>query len=188
MSTLPNHKMDLNLPSQIPIDAGYEESRENLLDDESALSIASTAHSTTTEYGRTYLDYHSKRHVFPSSHMDKESELNELIFNDMVLTILDNKYFVAPVHGEELRNVLDLATGLGLWPENVADTYPDCEVVAMDSFLNTTTIPNLTFQRSEIEEEWIFDKPVSFDLVHMRNLFGCLPKREFPGVYKQAFQ
>ena len=177
---------DLNLPIQIPVDEDYAGTRELDIDDaDSALSIASSRWNFTSEHGRWYHDYRG-RYVFP---VDGGSQRNEEIFHSLMLCILDHKHFVAPVNGDSLKNVLDVATGLGLWAENVADAYPDCHVTGLDTAPINTVLPNLQFQNTDITHEWVFDDlKIKFDLVHLRNLFATLSDGEWPALYRQCFE
>ena len=68
------------------------------------------------ENGRLYHRYRDVEHPFPYDHQARE---NEEVFHTLMLFILDNNHFVAPVDATNLKNVLDLGTGLGLWVEDV---------------------------------------------------------------------
>ncbi|RMD43009.1 hypothetical protein DV735_g2156, partial [Chaetothyriales sp. CBS 134920] len=179
---------DSNLPSSIPVDQDYvEQADEPAVDDSvSGLSIASTRWNYFLEHGRWYQDYHSTGYAFPQ---DDGSLRNEGWTQLLMLYLFDNKHFVAPVDASKLRNVLDVGTGHGLWPENVADAYSDCHIIALDTLPKTTVHPNITFQIMDISQEWIFDnEDLRFDLIHLRTLFGTLSSSIWPGLYEQSFR
>jgi hypothetical protein len=177
---------DLNLPNEIPVDEDYSRSVDPDYDAGSAYSIASTKYNFTWENGRLYHDYKAG-HVFP---YDERSQENEEVLHELMLYLLDDKYFAAPVDGEQLRNVLDIGSGLGLWTEGVADRYPDCEVVGVDSAPNSDSlIPNCRFELADVTEEWLFVKPeTKFDLIHIRSLFASVRQGEWLALYKQCLE
>lgn len=177
---------DLNLPPDIPVDEDYALSREPDYDDGSAYSIASTKYNFTWENGRLYHDYKSG-HPFP---YDERSQENEQVLHEMMLYILDDKYFAAPVDPNQLRNVLDVGSGLGLWAEGVADRYPDCNVVGVDSApCSDSLVPNCQFELADVTEEWLFGSPgVKYDLVHIRSLFASLRADDWLPLYKQCLE
>ena len=190
MPTLPSQpsKMEeLNLPTHIPVDEDYAGTRELDIDDaDSVLSIASSKYNSTWEHGRLYQDYKTG-YVIP---MDDGSQKNEEVFDAMMLCILDDRHFFAPVDGNSLRNVLDVATGLGRWAENVADAYPDCNVVGLDLAAINTVIPNCKFEVLDIiQVPWELNYlNTKFDFVHLRNLFATLSDEEWPKIYQQCFE
>jgi hypothetical protein len=178
---------DLNLPNQIPIDDGYYETRDDTFDDaDSNLSIASSRWNRHYENGRFYRDYR-RGSLFPD---DEESGKNESYFNALLLCILENKWFFAPVNGDSLDNILQLGHGEALWAEGVADKYPNCTVHGIDPRgTDSSLYDNVKLQTSDLSDEWIFDQPnTMFDYVHMRNIFATLSNEEWLGLYQQCFK
>jgi hypothetical protein len=177
---------DLNLPSEIPVDEAYGQSADLDYDDESAYSIASTKYNFTWENGRLYHDYKSG-HPFP---YDERSQENEQVLHEMMLYILDDKYFAAPLDPNQLKNILDVGSGLGLWAEGVADRYPEINVLGVDSApCSDSLIPNCEFELADVTEEWLFTKPgVKFDLIHIRSLFASLKPDDWLPMYKQCLE
>lgn len=177
---------DLNLPDEIPVDENYELSAEPEFDESSAYSIASTKYNFTWENGRLYHDYKSG-HPFP---YDQRAQDNEQVFHGMMLCLLDDKYWLAPIPGERVKHALDLCSGMGLWAEGVADRYPDANVVAVDSApAPETTIPNCRFELADVNEEWLFTRPdEQFDLVYLRLLFGSFKQEDWVPLYSQCMR
>ena len=178
----------LNLPSVIPVDEDYgryfsdDEGGEE--DGTSAFSVASSMYNFKLENGRRYHDY-KDGHPFPH---DKVSEENEICMHEMINCLLDNKYYLSPIHESNLDCVADVGTGLGLWAEGMAEKYPDTEVVGIDiAPHDRPTHPNCSHIVSDATEEWVLDRPsMKFDLVHIRNLFVGV--RDWPALYKQCFE
>ncbi|RMZ81897.1 hypothetical protein DV738_g1952, partial [Chaetothyriales sp. CBS 135597] len=183
---------DGNRRSRLPVDQEDTDPDPGQLEDAaiddsvSSLSIASTRWNYFLEHGRWYQDYHNIGYAFPQ---DDGSLRNEGWTQLLMLYLFDDKHFLAPVDASKLRNVLDVGTGHGLWPENVADAHPDCHITALDTLPKTTVHPNITFQNMDISQEWIFDnEDLRFDLIHLRALFGTLSSTTWPGVYEQSLR
>lgn len=180
---------NLNLPSQIPVDLEYSlYGAIDPEDDTSAFSIASSQYNFQMENGRLYHRYRSVDHPFP---YDDQARENEKVFHALMMHLLDDKYFVAPVDPNKLRNVLDVGTGLGLWVEDVADQYPDCHVLGVDTAPHEpSVVPNAEFMNFDItQDDWTFNSPNSkFDLIHIRSLFAVLGPENWIDLYRECFE
>jgi hypothetical protein len=192
LSQQPEKMEQLQLPEEIPVDEDYarlaqagEEEEEEEADLSSAFSMASSKYNFHWENGRLYQDYRSG-HPFP--HDDKAQE-NEMVLHAMLMFIMEDKLIAAPVDEESLRHVLDVGTGMGLWAEDVADKYLECQVVAVDMVPREDSVrPNCEFLCFDVTQDWIFNKPVKFDLIHMRCLFASIPPDHWPQLYKQCLE
>jgi SAM-dependent methyltransferase len=192
LSQQPEKMEQLQLPEEIPVDEGYArlagaEDEEEEADLNSALSLASTKYNFHMENGRLYQDYRSG-HPFPHDEMAKT---NEKLLHAMLMYILEDKLIAAPVDGKSLRYVLDVGTGMGMWAEGVADKYEKsgCQVVAVDMVpLADSVLPNLEVLCFDVTQDWIFNRPVKFDLIHMRCLFASIPPDHWPQLYKQCLE
>lgn len=189
LSQQPEKMEQLQLPDEIPVDeayarlAGAEEQED--ADLSSAFSMASSKYNFHWENGRLYQDYRSS-HPFPYDDIAQE---NERVLHAMIECILEDKLIAAPVDADGLRNVLDVGTGMGLWAEDVADRFPDCEVVAVDMVPHEDSVrPNCEFLCFDVVQDWIFNRPVNFDLIHIRCLFASLPPDHWPQLYKQCLE
>lgn len=67
-------------------------------------------------------------------------------------------------------HVLDVGTGTGIWANDFAERYPECEVIGTDlSLIQPHRAPNVHFVLEDSEaQDWIF--PWLFDYVHLRNM------------------
>lgn len=104
-----------------------------------------------------------------------ENELNRLDMQHKMWSItLDEKLHLAPI-GPNPQNVLDIATGTGIWAIDFAEAYPSARVIGTDlSLVQPHYIPaNLQFELADAEdaESWIF--PQKFDYIHGRALASC---------------
>lgn len=69
----------------------------------------------------------------------------------------------------EPTNALDIGTGTGIWARDFARKHPRTNVIGTDLSLiqaENDMPPNLTFEREDSEEMWVFDYP--FDYIHWR--------------------
>ena len=83
--------------------------------------------SSIEEHGRTYHSYKQGAYFLPN---DAEEQERLDIQHKSALTLLDGKLALAPL--EQPRNVLDLATGRGIWALEFAKRYPQANVIGSD--------------------------------------------------------
>jgi trans-aconitate methyltransferase len=87
---------------------------------------------------------------------------------------MDDKLYAAPVTNPQ--NVLDIATGTGIWAVEFAQEHGSARVVGTDlsPIPPAFTPPNCQFFVEDCEEEWSFRQ--KFDLIHGRALLSCFAK------------
>ncbi|KAL2680646.1 hypothetical protein Neosp_008249 [[Neocosmospora] mangrovei] len=75
---------------------------------------------------------------------------------------------VARLVKSEIKRVLDLGTGTGIWAMDFGDEHPEAHVVDIDlSPIQPTFVPpNVEFFIDDIDEEWNHSAP--FDCIHSR--------------------
>jgi hypothetical protein len=178
------------LPDNIPVDDDYARFAETLDDDDgdtSAFSIASTRYNFRWENGRLYQDY---RNPGPFPYLDDLSQENEQVLHSMVLYILEDNLIAAPVRPENLGNILDVGTGMGLWAEDIADRYENCQVLGVDTQPHETSVrPNCRFECFDVSNDWILDSPnLKFDFIHIRSLFASLRLTDWPVLYGECMK
>lgn len=119
------------------------------------------------ENGRTYHRYKDGIYHLPNDEL--ENERLDLQHHLFLLTFGD-KLGLAPPNNPErnVRRVLDLGTGTGIWAMDYADEHPQAEVIGVDlSPIQPDFVPpNIRFIIDDIEEDWDYSEP--FDYIHSR--------------------
>ncbi|KAK0642233.1 S-adenosyl-L-methionine-dependent methyltransferase [Cercophora newfieldiana] len=139
----------------------------------STASLTSSILDYRTIQGRTY---HSERGNAQYWAANDAAQLDSMDIAHHSFTLaLDGKLFSAPLKDDELKNVLDVGTGTGLWAIDFADTHPQASVVGTDvSPIQPTWIPpNLRFEIEDCTQEWTFQADL-FDYTHIRFLVGSV--------------
>ncbi|KAI2639086.1 S-adenosyl-L-methionine-dependent methyltransferase [Hypomontagnella submonticulosa] len=146
----------------------------------STASLSASIMEYRTIHGRRY---HSARGGTDYWGPNDEIQANSMDLTHHTLTLLfDDKIFLAPI-GDDPKKVLDVGCGT-----DFADVYPHSEVIGTDiSPTQPCWIPvNLRFEMDDCNAvPWTF-APSSFDLVHMRYLFGAI--RDWDAVYGEALR
>ena len=95
---------------------------------------------------------------------------------------LGKKLSAAPLD-PQIKSVLDLGCGTGIWAIDVANQFPSVKVVAMD--LTPPNVPapsNVTFVQADIEPPWQLGL---FDYIHCRMLMSAVG--DWPGFLQKCW-
>ncbi|KAK4986225.1 hypothetical protein LTR66_002719 [Elasticomyces elasticus] len=86
---------------------------------------------------------------------------------------------------DRIRNVLDVGTGTGIWATELADAYPDVQIIGTDlSPIQPVFVPpNCHFIIDNAEQDWVFD--TKFDYIHARML--TLGMHDWPRFFRQCW-
>ena len=118
-------------------------------------------------------------------------EINRLDFQHYMLRFAFQGNFAAPITKPE--SILDVGTGTGRWAIELAQTFPDANVIGVDvkspavdergdTLAAADTRPqNYTFVTGNLLEGLPFADR-SFDYVHQRLLFTAIPHDRWPSV------
>ncbi|KAI0403120.1 S-adenosyl-L-methionine-dependent methyltransferase [Xylaria palmicola] len=85
------------------------------------------------------------------------------------------------------KSIVDLGTGTGLWPLEMAVRYPQANILGIDiSRIQKTNAvpPNVRFVIDNIENPWPIPAG-SVDFLHARSLAGGIT--DWPGLFRQAY-
>ncbi|KAI5458956.1 S-adenosyl-L-methionine-dependent methyltransferase [Mariannaea sp. PMI_226] len=150
----------------------------------SRASLTSSILRYRTIKGRTY---HSERGnaFYWGSNDERQSEAMDIIHHMWTLA-LDGRLYLAPI-SSDVKRVIDVGCGTGVWAIDFADEFPGCEVIGTDiSPIQPSWIPaNLKFEIDDCTQEWTYE-PGSFDYVHIRYLVGTIP--DWTALFKQAYK
>ncbi|KAL8903045.1 MAG: hypothetical protein Q9171_007530 [Xanthocarpia ochracea] len=153
--------------------SGYADSA---YDDTASLneSITDTLESAYSRYrwenGRRYHSYRDGAYWGPNdeTHNDQQD-----IAHHAWRLALNNQLYLAPVQRPE--RILDVGTGTGIWAIEMAERFPEAQVVGTDlSPIQPIWVPpNCMFEVDDVTMEWTFRKD-SFDFIHSREMFGSI--------------
>ncbi|KAK8077715.1 hypothetical protein PG996_003885, partial [Apiospora saccharicola] len=121
------------------------------------------------ENGRTYSGYRQGQYMLPND----PAEQDRLDLQHFGLKTLHGGHglFLTPL--QDPRQVLDIATGTGIWPNEFAELFPNAKVVGtgLSQIQPENSHPNVTFVREDSEEEWCHEVPLNF--IHARAVMSC---------------
>ncbi|KAE9373877.1 S-adenosyl-L-methionine-dependent methyltransferase [Stipitochalara longipes BDJ] len=146
----------------------------------STVSLRESVFDFEEENGRTYHAFNAGKYVGPNDEIEQERlDLQHHLF---VMT-MDNKLHLAPLKNP--KNVLDIATGTGIWAIEFAQQYPSAAVLGTDlSPIQPLFVPpHCRFEIDDAEEDWVYTR--SFDYIHGRALISCF--RDPPSVIAKIF-
>ncbi|KAG8672936.1 hypothetical protein FPOAC1_006236 [Fusarium poae] len=133
----------------------------------STQSISSSILQYRQENGRTYHGYKDGKYNVPNDEQENERlDLQHALF---LRTFDHNLGFVPPNDPDaDVKHVLDVGTGTGIWALDYADEHPAAQVIGVDlSPIQPSFVPpNLRFIIDDIEEEWQYSN--LFDYIHSR--------------------
>ncbi|KAF9877854.1 methyltransferase domain-containing protein [Colletotrichum karsti] len=155
---------------------------EEVTDDAGSVAHESIASSTTSvtesvlqyreENGRTY---HNRNAGYALPNDDRENERLDLQHN-MFIRTFDERLGTAPPNdeGAQVRRVLDVGTGSGIWAMDFGDEHPEAEVLGVDlSPVQPVFVPpNVQFEIDNVNEPWTYSE--SFDYIHSRLMNGSV--------------
>lgn len=182
------------------IEEQYSSYADSAYDDTSSIneSITDTLDSAYSHYrwenGRRYHIYRDGAYWGPNdeTHNDQQD-----IAHHAWRLALSHQLYLAPIQNP--NRILDVGTGTGIWAIEMAETFPNAEVVGTDlSPIQPTWVPpNCIFEVDDVTLEWTFRKD-SFDFIHSREMFGSIADWEEyfrqcylhlkPGGYVEALE
>ena len=78
------------------------------------------------------MKYEAYLHRYDPTDETRKSELDRLdLTHQMLRVTMRNTLHFAPVDGKFAR-ILDVGTGTGIWAIEMADDYPDAEIIGID--------------------------------------------------------
>ncbi|TEA00896.1 Secondary metabolism regulator LAE1 [Colletotrichum sidae] len=164
------HGNDEVLAAEHPVDDSASELNSIA---SSSTSVSSSVLDYRIENGRTYHRYKDGKYNYPND--ERESDRLDLQHNLFLLTF-DNRLGTAPPNDKnsQVKRVLDVGTGTGVWAIDFGEEHPDAEVLGIDLSAQQPDFapPNVKFEIDDIEEPWTFSQP--FDYIHSRMMTSSL--------------
>ncbi|KAF2136490.1 uncharacterized protein K452DRAFT_292338 [Aplosporella prunicola CBS 121167] len=155
--------------------------------DEQLSSFSTSLTSSITNYpvrnGRRYHAYKDGSYILPND--DEEQDRLDLAHH-MMLKLIGDRLFLAPLPDDFAGKILDVGTGTGIWAIEMGDRFPSAEILGNDlSPVQPTWVPtNVKFEVDDVENEWTF--PTPFDYVFSRYLASAIG--DWPNLVKQAYK
>ncbi|KAJ5612998.1 hypothetical protein N7510_006192, partial [Penicillium lagena] len=135
------------------------------------------------ENGRRYHKYHEGAYLYPND----EQELDRLDMQHHMFKMVQNgNLFHVPL--DNPKHILDIGTGSGIWPIEMAALFPKAEITGTDlSPVQPTEVPeNVHFLIDDAtEEEWLWDQN-HFDFIHTSHMTGAMPS--FKKLLRQSYK
>ncbi|KAL2267536.1 hypothetical protein VTJ83DRAFT_4813 [Remersonia thermophila] len=106
------------------------------------------------------------------------------IFNMM----FDNRLLFPPI--SQPRRILDCGYGCGSWAIDVAEQYPECEVIGIDIYpypMPEVLPPNVDFQLDDLNRPSTFESNY-FDLVHSRMMAGGIHANRWMNYLRDIYR
>nr|POF12820.1 secondary metabolism regulator lae1 [Quercus suber] len=160
-------------------DSTFGGDRDSLASSSTSLMSAITRYQF--EHGRRYHAYQAGSYHFPND----EQELNRMdLEHHNQLLQLNGKLHLCPLQDPE--EILDLGTGTGIWAMDMADKYPNAQVIGTDLSPEQPhwTPPNCRFEVDDFNLDWTFGES-RFDFIHHRYLMGSIADQA--KFYKEAY-
>lgn len=137
-------------------------------------SLTASVTDYPTHWGRRYHRYKEGAYLFPND----EDENHRLDNQHDIMKCLHGNLYFAPLDPDIVHTVLDLGTGTGIWPIDLADAnlLPNATITGVDlSPVQPLDVPsNVHFEIQDCsEDDWVRDLG-SVDFCHVRFMAGSL--------------
>ncbi|EAW14444.1 class I SAM-dependent methyltransferase [Aspergillus clavatus NRRL 1] len=144
---------------------------QSLID--SNFTLASTARDYCYENGRRYHAYRLGHYPMPN---DEEEQDRLAFMHHLFKLLLGGDLYRAPILANDTspKRILDVGTGTGIWALEMADDFPDAEIVGTDlsPIQPSWAPPNCVFNVDDAESDWTFTPEEAFDYIHSRSMHG----------------
>ncbi|KGO38135.1 hypothetical protein PEX1_073200 [Penicillium expansum] len=175
-----------NLDERIQVDTSDDDSLFEIQTiSGSNLSFASSVRDYNYENGRRYHAYRNGQYPFPN---DQEEQDRLALVHHLFKLLTGGDLYRAPIRNSNPRHILDIGTGPGEWALDMAEDYPQADIIGTDlsPIQPNWAPPNCRFFIDDAESDWTFSPGETFDYIHARTLAGGIG--DWPRLLKQAYQ
>ncbi|KAJ5508517.1 hypothetical protein N7527_010660 [Penicillium freii] len=175
-----------NLDERIQVDTSDDDSLFEIQTiSGSNISFASSVRDYNYENGRRYHAYRHGQYPFPN---DQEEQDRLALAHHLFKLLTGGNLNRAPINGTNPRRILDIGTGPGEWALEMAEDYPQADIIGTDlsPIQPSWAPPNCRFFIDDAESDWTFSPGEKFDYIHARALAGGIG--DWPKLLKQAYQ
>ncbi|KAL2854527.1 S-adenosyl-L-methionine-dependent methyltransferase [Aspergillus pseudodeflectus] len=175
-----------NFHEHIQVDTSDEDSlydAESIAD--SNMSFASSVRDYYYENGRRYHAYRYGQYPIPN---DEEEQDRLAITHHLFKLLIGGDLYRTPLLQQgSPKRILDIGTGTGIWALEVAEEFPEAEIIGTDlsPIQPNFSPPNCTFIIDDAESDWAFTKDEAFDFIHSRSMGGGIA--DWQRLLQQAY-
>ncbi|KAF4851779.1 Secondary metabolism regulator LAE1 [Colletotrichum siamense] len=143
-------------------------------------SVTSSVLDYPTEHGRRYHAFRAGAYYGPND----ERELDRLDFLSALIVKTVGKLYYAPLEQDKTNRILDIGTGTGIWAIEVAEFFPNAEIIGNDlsATQETWVPPNVRFEVDDVESPWVGR---SYDYIFCRSMAGAIA--DWPKLVNNIF-
>ncbi|KAK2735886.1 hypothetical protein FQN57_001092 [Myotisia sp. PD_48] len=148
-----------------------------------SLSLTSSVTDYPIESGRRYHRYHEGSYIYPND--EAEMDRQDMQYQ-MIKTINHGRIYFSPL--DTPSHILDVGTGTGIWPIEMAEHYPETKIYGTDlSPTQPDHVPSNVqfFVDDATEPDWLWP-PNHFDLIRTSMLLGSFTS--YSSVIQTAFR
>ncbi|KAJ5952662.1 uncharacterized protein N7479_011075 [Penicillium vulpinum] len=175
-----------NLDERIQIDTSDDDSLfETQTIANSNISFVSSVRDYSYENGRRYHAYRNGQYPFPN---DEEEQDRLALLHHLFKLVTGGDLHRAPIHASTPRRILDIGTGTGEWALEMAEDYPQADIIGTDlsPIQPNWAPPNCRFFIDDAESDWAFSPGEAFDYIHARSMNGGIG--DWKRLLKQVYQ
>ncbi|KAL0931976.1 UMTA methyltransferase [Colletotrichum truncatum] len=145
-------------------------------------SLSSSIIDYPVEYGRRYHAFRPGSYAFPND----EREMDRLdMAHALIVKTIGSRLYLAPIQKDEVRRILDIGTGTGIWAVEMGDIFENAEVIGNDlSAIQPDWVPpNVKFEIDDVESSWVGHQ--KYDFIMCRYMAASI--KDWPKLVKNIY-